>query len=212
LAALEGRAEDQAAGEKELKTDSSHPARWERGRERVIAATPIFELRGVSYRHPARKTEREFVSLASADWVNVIAVTPDDCLVLVRQFRYGVDDFSLEIPGGVINAGEDPVAAGRRELAEETGYAGGRARLLGGVYPNPAIQNNRCHLVLVEGVEPNGTVQWDQDEEIAVITAGFEETMDWARQGRISHALVICGLFYYEQWRRGKIDLPSGGT
>lgn len=130
-------------------------------------------------------------------------MTPQDRLVLVRQFRYGVDDFSLEIPGGVINPGEDPVAAGVRELAEETAFAGRNARLIGSVHPNPAIQNNRCHIVLVEDVAPQGSVAWDRDEEIAVSTATVEETMSWARSGKITHALVLCGLFFFEQWRRG---------
>ena len=96
------------------------------------------------------------------------AVTPDGRIVLVRQFRFGIDDFSLEIPGGVVEPGEDPVAAGTRELREETGFGGPRARLLASVHPNPAIQRNRCHLVLVEGVECGESLDWDEDEEISV--------------------------------------------
>ena len=73
----------------------------------------------------------------SPDWVNVLALTPDARLVLVRQFRFGIDDFSLEIPGGVIETGEDPVAAGLRELREETGYGGRADRLLASSIPTP---------------------------------------------------------------------------
>jgi len=168
----------------------------------VLAKTPILELRGVAYRHPGRSSGREFVLIASSDWVNVIALTPEGRIVLVRQFRFGTDDFSLEIPGGIIEAGEDPVAAGLRELEEETGYVGGKGRLLGSVRPNPAIQNNRCHLILVEGVTLSSSISWDPDEEIEVLTATVDEALGWARSGAINHALVVCGLFHYDQWRR----------
>jgi ADP-ribose pyrophosphatase len=204
LAAPQGRAENQTAGEEDLSTS---PSRWEKIGARSLATTSVFDLRSVSYRHPGRGVEREFIVIAAPDWVNVIALTPDRRLVLVRQFRYGIDDFSLEIPGGVIEAGEDPVAAGLRELKEETGFVGRDARLLGSVHPNPAIENNRCHLVLVEEAEPSGTTGWDADEEIAVTTATVEETLAWARSGRISHALAVCGLFYFEGWRKGQAEI-----
>jgi ADP-ribose pyrophosphatase len=123
-------------------------------------------------------------------------------MVLVRQFRYGIDDFSLEIPGGVIDPGEDPVAAGLRELHEETGYAGTKARLLASVHPNPAIQNNRCHLILVENATLSSAPQWDQDEEIEVITAPVDDVLAWARAGKITHSLVLSGLMHFEPiWR-----------
>lgn len=143
--------------------------------------------------------------IEAPDWVNVIALTQDSRLVLVRQFRFGIDDLSLEIPGGVIERGEDPLAAGLRELAEETGFAGRNARLLGSVHPNPAIQSNRCHLVLVEGAEWKQAPAWDADEDIAVATAPVDEVLDWARTGRITHSLVLCGLFHFEAWWRARV-------
>jgi ADP-ribose pyrophosphatase len=169
-----------------------------RGGQHTLARTRILELRSVHYAQPARGTEADYTVIATSDWVNVVAVDPAGSIVLVRQFRYGVDEFSLEVPGGIIEPGEDPLAAGLRELEEETGYAGGRARLLGSVQPNPAIQNNRCHFVLVEGATPTGTVAWDSDEEIERSTAPVEEVLAWARSGRITHSLTICALFFYE--------------
>jgi 8-oxo-dGTP pyrophosphatase MutT (NUDIX family) len=176
--------------------------------ERSLASTRVLELRSVRFRSLRRATEGDYTVIAAPDWVNVVALTASDRLVLVRQFRYGIDDLSLEIPGGVIEAGEDPISAGQRELGEETGFAGSPARLLGSVHPNPAIQNNRCHLVLVENAELRGDTAWDHDEEIEVSTAPVEEVLEWARTGRITHSLVVCGLFMFERWWAGRRPAP----
>ncbi len=172
---------------------------------RVLATTRVLTLQGVQYVHPVRKTEREFSVIHAHDWVNVVALTPDRELVLVRQFRYGIDTFSLEVPGGVIEAGEDPVAAGLRELQEETGFVGTGARLLGRVHPNPAIQDNRCHLVLVEGVTRQADQAWDTDEEIEVLTLPVDEAYALAHAGEITHALALNALFLFSpRWAEMK--------
>ena len=176
----------------------SGPTRWERLGERSLATTRVLELRSVRLRHPRRDTEREFVVVHAPDWVNVVALTPDRQLVLVRQFRFGIHDFSLEVPGGVIESGEDPMAAGVRELTEETGFVGGPPRLLGSVHPNPAIQDNRCHAVLVEGVTRSAPLAWDPDEEIEISTAPVDEVLAWARTGRITHSLSLNALMLFE--------------
>ena len=178
----------------------SGPMRWERLGERELATTRVLDLRSVRLRHPRRGTEKEFVVIRAPDWVNVIALTPDRQLVLVRQFRFGIHEFSLEVPGGVIESGETPVAAGVRELAEETGFAGGPARLLGSVHPNPALQDNRCHAVLVEGVVRREPLAWDPDEEIEISTAPVDEALAWARAGRITHSLSLTALMLFEPY------------
>lgn len=179
------------------------PARWEKGDHAVLARTRVFDLHSVRYRHPGRDTERDFIVIRPPHWVNVLALTPDHHLVLVRQFRFGADDFSLEIPGGVMDPGEEPLATGVRELREETGYAGGMARLIGCVQPNPAIQSNRCHIVLVENARPATAMAWDQDEEIAVVTRPVDEVFALARNGGITHSLVLNALLFFEpRWRQ----------
>lgn len=179
------------------------PARWERLGHTVQAKTPVFDLQRVRYRHPARGTERDFVVMQAPDWVNVLALTRAGHLVLVRQFRFGLDAFSLEIPGGVMEAGEDPVAAGVRELREETGFTGAGARLLGSVHPNPALQSNRCHIVLVEAAERTAALDWDENEEIEIATLPAGEVLALARSGAVTHSLVLNALFLFEPHWRG---------
>lgn len=178
------------------------PARWERGEPRLLARTRILDLQAVPFHHPRRGTKREFVVVDAPDWVNVLAHTTDDRLVLVNQFRYGIDAFSWEIPGGVIEAGEDPVVAGARELLEETGYVGDNARLLASVHPNPAFMRNRCHLVLVENCRLVAPPAWDADEEIEVAAVPVAEVYARARAGDITHSLVLDALLFFEPlWR-----------
>jgi ADP-ribose pyrophosphatase len=185
------------------------PQRWQKLRSEPHATTRIFDVTREIYRHPDRDREQDFFVINAPDWVNVIALTPDHQLVLVRQFRFGIDDFSLEIPGGVIDPGEDCIAAGLRELSEETGYVGGPVRLLGSVHPNPAMQNNRCHLVLVENARPEAKPNWDPDEEIGIMTKPVDEVYTLAYRGDITHAMVLDGLLlfapHWAKLRRGAV-------
>ncbi|MGA2691033.1 MAG: NUDIX hydrolase [Opitutaceae bacterium] len=177
------------------------PSRWVHEGGRELVSTRVFDLRSERYRHPVRGTEREFIVAHAPDWVNVVALTPDGRIVMVRQFRFGTNEFSLEIPGGVIEKGEDPLAAGIRELREETGFGGGKARVLGSVHANPAIQDNRCHVVFVDGAVPVGPVHWDADEEIQVSTAPADDVLAWARSGKITHSLSVAALMFFEATR-----------
>lgn len=180
----------------------SAPADWQPGDARTLLHTPIFEVKGIQYRHPQRARSNEFVVIDSADWVVVVAVTSDAQIVLVRQFRFGTASTSLELPGGIIDEGESPIEAAVRELEEETGFGGGRARLLGWTHPNPAIQRNRNHIVLVEGVTPTGTLGWDEHEELETLLWPVDEALRAAVDGRITHALMINALLLYDAHRR----------
>lgn len=186
------------------------PSRWQKLGQQTITPTRIFDLSAARYRHPERKTEKDFYVIQSPDWVNVLAVTPDLQLVLVNQFRFGIDGLSLEIPGGIIDQDESPLDAGLRELREETGFVGGRARVLGSIHPNPAILNNRCHFVLVEQCTRTAELAWDPDEEITVTTEPIEAVYEKARNGGITHSLVLSALLLFApRWEQLKQEKVS---
>ncbi len=173
------------------------PKRWKKLGSREVVRTRIFTVESVDFHHPDRAKPQDFFIINPPDWVNVLALTTDHRLVLVRQFRYGSNEFSLEIPGGVIDEGEDPIAAGVRELREESGFVGPTARLLGSVRPNPAMQSNQCHLVLVEGARADASLDWDPDEEFEILALPVDEVYARAYRGEITHAMVLDALLLF---------------
>ena len=166
------------------------------GRQEV-ASFKVFHLRKERWRNPRHGAEQDFVVLNCPDWVNVIATDEEGRFIFVRQWRAGPDDITLEIPGGMIDAGEDPMEAGLRELREETGYAGGVATLIGRVKPNPAFQTNECYTVLVEGCTKQGELALDSGECIEVTTLDEDELRDALHSAQIDHALVVAAFAKY---------------
>ncbi len=151
----------------------------------------IFRVREDRYRLEPAGAERDFVVLDSPDWVNVVALTDDGRVVLIRQYRHGIQRVTLEIPGGMVDAGESPQAAAVRELQEETGYVAGRVKFLGRVSPNPAIQNNSCHSFLAEDCRLTASPRPDPFERIEVLTRPLDEIPGMIHREEISHALVV---------------------
>jgi len=146
---------------------------------------------------PRTQITKEFYRFEFPAWVNIVAVTPSQEIVLIRQYRFGTGRTELEIPGGSVEPGEDPLEAGIRELQEETGYTGKNARLIGRVCPNPAIQDNCCYTVLVENVRHTATPELDPMEDIEVFTAPITDVWEFVRNGAITHGLVLNGLMFY---------------
>ncbi len=173
---------------------------WTLLSSRVVSDHRIFTLHEDRYRIAPRDAgtglvppavERNFVVMDGPDWINIIPLTDDGQVVLVRQYRHGVREVTLEIPGGMANAGEDPQLAGLRELREETGYAARTVRALGSVWPNPAIQTNRCHFFLAEGVHKVAEPEPDESERIEVVTVPLDAIPGMVARGEIGHSLVV---------------------
>jgi 8-oxo-dGTP pyrophosphatase MutT (NUDIX family) len=156
----------------------------------------IFRVRRERAVSPRSGVSHEFVVISAPDWVNVIARTPDGEAVFVRQYRHGTRSVTLEIPGGMVDPGETPQAAARRELLEETGFAGDTAVLIGAVHPNPAIQGNLCHTVLIEGARRVADPTPEPAEEIDVELIPVQRIAACIATGAISHALVIAAFHH----------------
>lgn len=173
----------------------SAPSRWSVQSEELHADCRVFRVFKEHCLHPLDRREGDFFVLHSGDWVLALPITEDGRLVMVRQYRFGTRELSTEAPGGIIERGEDPVLAAARETEEETGFSGGRARLLSTCAPNPAIQANRCHFVLLEGVRPTSGRALDEHEEIQVLAVLPKAALAQALALANQHSLALLALY-----------------
>lgn len=164
----------------------------------------IFTIRSDRKVSPRTGREHDFYVIDCVDWVNVIALTPDQQIVMIEQYRHGSDTVELEIPGGMIDARDaSAVAAGMRELREETGYEGENPRIIGQIYPNPAIMSNTCFTLLVENCRLKHPVEWDHGEDLVTRLMPVAEIPQLVGTGKIRHSLVAVALYHFELWQRG---------
>jgi ADP-ribose diphosphatase len=170
------------------------PPKLRRTRTEIAARYRFFDVLRHELLDAATGAPRESYTFACADWVSVVPVTPRGQFVLVRQYRYGIDGETVEVPGGIVDEGEDPMTAGMRELREETGYAGSSLVSLGSCHPNPALQGNRHHMYLARGVEKVGEPDFDAGEYCEVVLVEPGELDEFVRDGKVSHALVLLSL------------------
>jgi 8-oxo-dGTP pyrophosphatase MutT (NUDIX family) len=176
------------------------PQLWKKTGTTLHADCRIFKVHKVRFEHERRATGGDFFVMDTPNWVHVVALTPARELVMVQQFRFGTETLSWEVPGGLMESGESPEAAGLRELREETGFVGGNCELMASIAPNPAIQNNRCFLVLVRDAVQREPLNWDEHEEIRTQTIDLETADTWARDGTIMHSLSITSLFFLQRF------------
>lgn len=160
----------------------------------------IFRTRTLDVTDPRNGAPYIRTVIHAPDWVNVIPVTAAGEVVLVRQFRFGTWSNTLEIPGGMLDPGEDALTAAGRELEEETGFRPARVTPLGISHPNPAIFANRLHSFLAEDCVKVHAGKQDGSEDIQVVIVPRADLPRLVREGAITHSLVLAALLY-DAWR-----------
>jgi 8-oxo-dGTP pyrophosphatase MutT (NUDIX family) len=172
------------------------PRAWTRVGVRSEKDYRIFVARTFDVADPRNGTAYVRTVIEAPDWVNVIPVTTSGEIILVRQFRFGTWSNHLEIPGGMLDPGEDALAAAQRELEEETGFRPASTRLIGVSHPNPAIMSNRLHTFLAEGCTRVHAGRQDGSEDIQVVLVPRPELLELVRRGELTHSLVLAALLF----------------
>jgi ADP-ribose pyrophosphatase len=193
--------------------DPSTP--WTEQETSLRGASRLFDQIAALRVSPHTARSHEFTRLLCPEWVNVVAFTPaaeGGELLVVEQFRHGIDASTFEIVGGVCDPGEDPFVSAQRELKEETGYVSDTWVSLGSCSPNPAVQNNRCHFFLAVDCRSTGALELDPSEELRVWALSFREWRRMLKAGEIHHALVLAAflrLYNWEGWEALKASLEA---
>ena len=165
--------------------------------EVIISRPPWLTVRHDEVELPDGRVNPAFYVLEYPDWVNVIAITEEGKFVMEKQYRYGLGETCTEICAGVIEKGEDPETAGRRELEEETGYVGGTWRKFMTISGNPSTTNNLTHCFLATGVKPSGKRHLDATEDLEVFLMEEAEVLELLKRDEVRQSLMAAPLWKY---------------
>jgi 8-oxo-dGTP pyrophosphatase MutT (NUDIX family) len=176
---------------------------WIRQQSQLVADCRIFSVKKSMAVSPNTGKTRDFFTIESADWVNVVPITEDNKLVCVRQYRHGAEQVTLEIPGGMVDPGETPQTAAARECLEETGYEARQLLSLGRLSPNPALFRNSLHTWIARDVRATAEIQNQSTEHTEVQLVPLSEIPELLMSGEINHALVVATLWRALHYLRG---------
>jgi 8-oxo-dGTP pyrophosphatase MutT (NUDIX family) len=177
---------------------------WREVAREPVADCRVFSVERSIAESPVDGTRHDFYRIHSGSWAQIVPVTKDGDVVLVRQYRHGARKVTLEMPAGLVDPGEDPAQAALRECLEETGYRAENPISLGVVYPNPALFANRLYAYVAVDVVPERAIQNVGAEETEVVLVPTRELPKLMLNGTIDHALA-CTTFWrylYEHARR----------
>ncbi|MEM7030528.1 MAG: NUDIX hydrolase [Chloroflexota bacterium] len=184
-------------------TNKKGPPAWRKHKAEYGPTLPFFQVRYDWMENPRNQQVLKRIILETGDWVNIVAVTPEQKVVVVRQFRFGTAKVSTEIPGGLIDPGEDSKTAAMRELKEETGYTSDKWTYLGSVEANPAFLNNVCHQWLAEDVKQTSDIDLGDGEDITIDTLTLAEIKAEMKVGTFRHSLALLALAHVFDIRSG---------
>lgn len=176
------------------------------GSEVIISRPPWLTVRHDKIELPDGRVNPDFYVLEYPDWVNVIAITEEGRFVMERQFRYGIKKTCIEICAGVIENGETPEEAARRELEEETGYIGGKWSHLMSISGNASTTTNLTHCFVAQGVKPSGQRHLDDTEDIEVVLLNKEDVFDLMLHDEIKQSLMAAPLWKWFAINSDKMD------
>lgn len=167
---------------------------WKKRTSEYIFTNEFMKIEKTVHYCDELKKENVFYRMHYPEWVNVVALTPEKKIILVNQFRHGTMEFSTEIPGGIMETGENPEDGAKRELREETGYTSGNWVKLGKVAPNSAIQTNYCNVFMALDCVKTSETDFDEDEDIETFTVDYRKLLELITEGEITNSVVLSAL------------------
>ena len=171
--------------------------KWKKKSSKYLLDNKIFKMREDLVTSPKLGSDHNVWVMEVPTWVNIIPITPGGEVVLVNQYRFGMNKSSLEIPGGMADLHEKPMEAAIRELKEETGYEAKEVIEIGRVESNPAIMSNHTYTYLALHSEKSSEQNLDGTEDIEIVLKHINEIPDLIRNGVIEHALVVSAFYFY---------------
>ena len=180
---------------------------WKRKKMQLLQKTRILDFCEAIDISPYTEKEHHFVFIDSLKWVNLIPITEQNEIVMIRQYRHGSQRVTLEIPGGMVDAGEDPWKAAVRECQEETGYVVSTPHSLGELNPNPALFNNSLHTFYGHVSDCRPKVHHSETERTEVELVNIHNLKTFLLDGTIDHALVCATLWrFLDRWQQKKLS------